>query len=161
ERVRFHPLSIRVLTQQLKRRTAADVIARLDQLLALSHDDTPQDDTPASLLASLELSLDQLDAATRSLLLKLGVFEGGALESRAQAVAELQKEDAVWISLRRQLEDAGLVTSEPVPGVEEPFLRFHPTLASILWSQLSAADRARASETHRHTYYHLSTFLHK
>lgn len=161
ERVRFHPLSIRVLTQQLKRRTAADVIERLEQLLALAHDDAPQDDTPASLLASLELSLDQLDAATRSMVLKLGVCEGGALESRAQAVVELQKEDVVWSSIRRQLEDAGLVTTEAVPGVEEPFLRFHPTLASMLWSQLRAADRARASETHRHTYYHLSTFLHK
>ncbi|HET7436911.1 MAG TPA: CHAT domain-containing protein [Thermoanaerobaculia bacterium] len=160
DRVRFHPLSVRVLTQQLKRRSAADVTARLEQLLAFPHADAHEDDTPATLLASLELSLDQLDAAARTLVLKLGVIEGGALESRAQAVVELQKEDAVWNSLRQQLEDAGLVTTQPVPGVDEPFLRFHPTLASMLWSQLSASDRARAEETHRHTYYHLSTFLH-
>ena len=78
EQVSFHPLSIRVLAQQLKVRRPADLGERLRELLT---DAQPQgEDTPASLLASIELSLDRLDSAARAALPLLGVFRGGAFE---------------------------------------------------------------------------------
>jgi hypothetical protein len=84
ERVKFHPLSIRVLAQQLKTRRMAEVGERLDQLLA-NPQRTPGglagEDTPAGLIASLELSLDKLDAGARQVLPRLGVFQGGAMEN--------------------------------------------------------------------------------
>ncbi len=92
ERVAFHPLSIRVLAQQLKTRRMAEVGERLEQLLATAQR-TPGDlasaDTPAGLLASLELSLDQLDAAARQVLPRLGVFQGGAFEDDLIAITGL------------------------------------------------------------------------
>jgi len=86
DRVKFHPLSIRVLAQQLKTRRPAELGERLEQLLAKGTADAAapaagaSEDTPAGLLASIQLSLDQLDAAAREALPRLGVFEGGAME---------------------------------------------------------------------------------
>ncbi len=96
DRVKFHPLSIRVLAQQLKTRRMAEVGERLDQLLAKPQrtlGGTPGglagEDTPAGLIASLELSLDQLDAAAREVLPRLGVFQGGAFEDDLIAITGL------------------------------------------------------------------------
>ena len=42
-----------------------------------------------------------------------------------------------------------------------PFLRFHPTLAPMLWARLDAPERARLSAAHRQTYYALSYDLYQ
>ena len=47
------------------------------------------EDTPAGLLASLELSLDRLDDAARQVLPRLGVFQGGAMEDDLVAITGL------------------------------------------------------------------------
>jgi tetratricopeptide (TPR) repeat protein len=243
DRVKFHPLSIRVLAQQLKTRRMAELGERLEQLLgsagvaptasktqtlpatgspldeATRRDaGAPQDeDTPAGLLASLELSLDKLDEAARQVLPRLGVFQGGAFEDdlcvitglgdphagqrqqlkgllaaveagkgkeifRAmgqpvpneaqlrELVASLRAELAelppapvanLWPGLRRQLEAAALLEAEDVPGVTAPFLRFHPTLAPMLWARLDAAERERLTTALRQRYYALSGYLYR
>jgi len=220
ERVRFHPLSIRVLAQQLKTRRLAEVGERLEQLLVAAAQDAvrqphsaPSDDTPIGLLASLELSLDRLDAAAREVLPRLGVFQGGAFEDDlcaitglgdpyeahrlrlqqqlaaaddgrvrlegdrevppdvlAQLTAKLRAELAelppapavnLWPELRRQLEAAALVEVENIPGVAVPFLRFHPTLAPMLWARLDAPERARLTTAHWQRYYALSSYLYQ
>jgi tetratricopeptide (TPR) repeat protein len=86
DRVRFHPLSIRVLTEQLKSRHIAEIESRLDELLTQTPPSVPHrepyeiEGTPAGLVASLELSLDRLDTAARKVLPRLGIFRGGAFE---------------------------------------------------------------------------------
>jgi len=208
DQVRFHPLSIRVLAQQLKTREASELRTRLATLLGAPPSESAanavDEDTPASLLASLELSLDQLDAAARALLPRLGVFQGGAMEPdlleitglgdphgsqrqkllhqltaleadeeatpelveklRSQwqeQLAQLPPSSAtnLWPELRTQLEAAALIDAESVPGVSVPFLRFHPTLAPMLWQQLGKDKREQLATAHRQRYYALSGYL--
>ncbi|MCL4205223.1 MAG: tetratricopeptide repeat protein [Pirellulaceae bacterium] len=222
ERVRFHPLSIRVLAQQLKTRTPSELGHRLEQLLAAPNAGRHLADMPDELVASLQLSLDRLDDAARKVLPRLGVFQGGAMEdglvaitglgevdqsgNRAQlaallaaieggqasevfqamglpagvqlppeAIAQLTAElrgklaemdgapaePNLWPDLRRQLEAAALIEAESLVGVSVPYLRFHPTLASLLWAQLDADERARLSLAHRQRYYALANYLYQ
>jgi len=157
DRVKFHPLSIRVLAQQLKSRRPANLGERLEQLLSAGGGAAGNEDTPAGLLASLQLSLDKLDAAARQVLPRLGIFHGGAIQSELLSVTEIPESE--WSPLRRQLEAAALIKPENVPGVGVPFLRFHPTLAPMLWAQLDEAERPRLTTAHRRRYYALSTYL--
>jgi tetratricopeptide (TPR) repeat protein len=162
ERVRFHPLSIRMLTQQLKTRDAKALGARLDLLLAEAATGeglTATDDTPAGLLASLRLSLDHLDAAARALLPRLGVFQGGAFEDDLLAITEIPA--AEWQPLRHQLEAAGLIEAESIEGVVPPYLRFHPTLAPMLWAGLSTGEKTAFAYAHRRRYGGLANFLYE
>lgn len=171
------------------------------------------EDTPAGLIASLELSLDKLDVAARQVLPRLGVFQGGAFEDDLIAItgladtgardrdekmlplieagkatevfqamgrpvpneselpemvaglreqlAQLPPAANLWPGLRRQLEDAALIEVEDIPGVGVPFLRFHPTLAPMLWAQLESVERDRLNIAHRQRYYALSGYLYQ
>ncbi len=219
DRVRFHPLSIRVLAQQLKTRGPADVGGRLEELLSAPAAGMPRaavadEDTPAGLIASLELSLDKLDTAARQVLPRLGVFQGGAMEEDLliitglgesgqrkqlqvilaaieagktkeifQAMGQEVPDDAqlrelvgglreqlaqlpspaanIWPGLRRQLEAAALIEVEDIPDVAVPFLRFHPTLAPMLWARLDETERTRLSTAHRQRYHALSVYLYE
>ena len=236
DRVAFHPLSIAVLAQQLRTRTARQLGERLTALLAdgaLSA--IAREGTPASLIASLRLSLDRLSEDQRQAVGRLGVFQGGAFEDDLLAItglgawqgdpgergqiealiaaldggdprallavmgadlpegaelppgllsqlqadpgfqAQIQSlrdrlaalpapgagpEDDPWPALRRQLEAAALIQAEPVPGVAPPFLRFHPTLAPLLWAGLDAEEQARLALAHRQRYYQVAKYLH-
>jgi hypothetical protein len=143
DKVRFHPLSIRTLAAQLKTRRPAELGKRLEELLAGGASrSTAEGSTEATLpelVASLKLSLDRLDDAALQVLPRLGVFQGGALENILLAITGLEDAEGggtnVWPDLRRQLEAAALIEAEAetVPNVELPFLRFHPTLAPMLW----------------------------
>ncbi len=90
-------------------------------------------------------------------------------ERNWQSVAGLRAEFAkvpplagnLWPGLRRQLEAAALIEAEDVPGVTVPFLRFHPTLAPMLWARLDAAERERLTTVHRQRYYALSRYLYR
>jgi tetratricopeptide (TPR) repeat protein len=235
DKVRFHPLSIRVLSAQLKTRRPADLGRRLEQLLAPASGGSPSPPSTEALLpelvASLTLSLDRLDAAARQVLPRLGVFQGGAFEDDLLAITGLGdhnqarreqlrsllhglerrdprtilqlagldlpdgvdvppevlgqipdsailetaskiREDLarlpappaeanIWPDLRRQLEAAALVEAERVPGVGPPFLRFHPTLAPMLWGQLGPDERARLTDTYRQRYAALARYLYQ
>ena len=48
-----------------------------------------------------------------------------------------------------------------MPGVGPPFLRFHPTLAPMLWEQLGPDERARLTTAHRQRYYGLASYLYQ
>ncbi|MGO9597709.1 MAG: tetratricopeptide repeat protein [Isosphaeraceae bacterium] len=167
DKVRFHPLSIRTLAAQLKTWRPAELGDRLGQLLAGSASGSPTarstEATLPELVASLKLSLDRLDAAARQVLPRLGVFQGGAFETELLAITGLEDAEGggtnVWPDLRRQLEAAALIEAETVPGVKPPFLRFHPTLAPMLWEQLGPDERARLTTAHRQGYYELASGL--
>ncbi len=65
-------------------------------------------------------------------------------------------DEGTWPTLRQALVASGLLQPEQVPGVGVPFLKFHPTLAPVLWPQLSAAEQADLLARHRQRYYQLS-----
>lgn len=155
--VDFHPLSIRVLSAQLKTRRIAELGGRLEQLLNQTNPNGLDQDHPAALVASLQLSLEKLDAAARALLPRLGVFQGGAFENVLLAVTEIPEAD--WPVLRQQLQAAALLSAENLPDVEPPFLRFHPTLAPLLWQELDQAQRDTLTAAHRQRYYGLANYL--
>jgi tetratricopeptide (TPR) repeat protein len=156
--VDFHPLSIGLVAEQLRMRGIVDVIQALDRLLL---------EVPAGLgkdrclVASLNLSLERLDAGARQLVRRLGVFEGGAFEDDLLAITEFAPEQ--WQPLRRQLESAGLVRAESLEnvGVGVPFLKFHPTLARVLWASLGEEERDPLQRRHRERYYALSGYLYQ
>ncbi len=232
DRVAFHPLSIAVLAQQLRSRSAKELGQRLEQLLSdKAVSGIAQEGTPPSLVASLRLSLDRLSEDQRQAVGRLGVFQGGAFEHNLLAitglgvwsaqdgereprqtllaalesgdrhellslmgqhlpddadipperVAQLKNDPVLtghiqqlraqlaakpdqltpdpWPALRRQLEAGALIEAERVPGVRPPLLRFHPTLAPMLWAGLDAQEQARLTLAHRQRYYQLAGYL--
>lgn len=229
--VQFHPLSIRILVEQLKTRPAAELGPRLKQLVTDRRERPSADSSDATvpeLVASLALSLDRLDEEARQLLPRLGVFRGGAFEDDLLAVTglgdpsgerqrlkaaiaglaagdsralldlgEVRDSDGTrlapdeldalvrdelgpiitqlqgrvaalpaevpgamsWRALREQLQAAALLHAESLAGVRPPYLRFHPTLAPMLWEQLAQAERYRLTEAHRQRYFSLANLL--
>src|SRR6185369_17954378 len=53
------------------------------------------------------------------------------------------------------------IEAETVAGVSVPYLRFHPTLAPLLWALLDEVERTALSAAHRQRYYELSSLLYK
>ncbi|MBD2415815.1 hypothetical protein FACHB389_27385 [Nostoc calcicola FACHB-389] len=141
--VDFHPLSIGLLAKQLENRRPAELGQRLEALIA----QTP--DNP--LLASLNLSLERLDAEAMQLLPRLGVFQGGAFEPYLLKITEIS--ESQWQTLRPALEATGLIQ------VDELFLKFHPTLAPALWPRLSLEARTELLARYQEWYYQLSNYL--
>jgi tetratricopeptide (TPR) repeat protein len=68
-------------------------------------------------------------------------------------------DESTWPMLRQALMAGGLIQPEQVPRVTVPFLKFHPTLAPVLWRQLTEAEKADLSARHRQQYYQLSGYL--
>ncbi len=158
DQVDFHPLSIAVLAQQLRTRPAQQLGARLTALLdEAARSGIAAEGTPASLIASLRLSLDRLGEEERRVLGRLGVFQGGAMEPDLLAVTGLGD----WPALRRHLESAALIQAESIPGVGPAYLRFHPTLAPLLWEGLDAKERDRLTLVHRRRYGQLAEYLYQ
>ncbi len=154
--VDFHPLSIKLLARQLKDRRPADVGQTLERLIAESAD-VPEKDK--SLIASLNLSLERLDAEAQQLLPRLGMFHKGVFEDDLLAITEYS--EAQWQALRPALETTGLIQLEYLPGFNVPYLKFHPTLAPALWSRLTAEEQAELLARHRQRYYGLSAHLYQ
>ncbi len=92
-------------------------------------------------------------------------LSGTALEQLIDKVRTLlaqfpaQPAENLWPGLRRQLENAGLIQAEKLPGIKVPFLRFHPTLAPMLWASLPIQDRDTLTLAHRKRYYQLANYL--
>jgi tetratricopeptide (TPR) repeat protein len=147
--VDFHPLSIGLLAKQLESRRPAELGKRLETLIA----QTP--DNP--LLASLNLSLERLDAEAMQLLPRLGVFQGGAFENILLEITEIS--ELQWQTLRLALETTGLIQPEYLLGLRFPFLKFHPTLAPALWPRLSPEAQTELLARYQQWYYGFSHSL--
>src|ERR1035437_3690741 len=148
--VSFHPLSIHQLAVQLKTHRVAELGKRLESLLAEGGDDKNQ-----SLRTSLLLSLDRLDAESRQWLPRLGIFQGGAMENILLVITEIP--EVQWPDMRERLQAAALIEVESLDGVL--YLRFHPSLAPLLWSRLTQPEQDALSARYRQCYYHFSTGL--
>ncbi len=153
EMVQFHPLSIKLVAYQLKDRRVGDLARSLEALLAAE----PQADKQRCLVASLNLSLERLDADLLELLPRLGVFQGGAFEPQILNITEFAPEQ--WQQLRSALERTGLVQIEMLEYWTVPFLRFHPTLAPVLWRRLSAMEQIDMRNRYQDCYYEFAVFL--
>jgi tetratricopeptide (TPR) repeat protein len=116
-------------------------------------------DEQRSLIASLNLSLERLDADLLELLPRLGVFQGRALESQILEITEFSTEH--WELLKSALKQTGLVQVDVLEDVETPLLRFHPTLSPMLWEQLSAFEQANLTRQHQQHYYVLARYLYE
>ncbi|MFM7578728.1 MAG: hypothetical protein ACKO5Q_17570, partial [Microcystaceae cyanobacterium] len=132
--VAFHPLSLKVLVPQLKARPLGELGLALQQAIL---DSSNLEEKDRSLVASLNLSLARLDERAKALLPRLGVFQGGAFEFQLLEITELTETD--WSVLRAQLVNTGLIELEAVPGVNPPFIKFHPTLAPVLLLKLRSS----------------------
>jgi tetratricopeptide (TPR) repeat protein len=155
-KVDFHPLSIALVAEELRVRSIVDVERALDRLLAAVLVGQSKD---RCLVASLNLSLERLDGEARSLVRRLGVFEGGAMEDALLHITEFTPEQ--WQPLRRQLELAGLLRSESLEyvGVGVTFLKFHPTLVRVLWASLGEGEQGELRRRHYQCYYSFSAHL--
>jgi tetratricopeptide (TPR) repeat protein len=86
---------------------------------------------------------------------RLGVFQGGAMEERLLLITEIS--EVQWPAMRGRLQAAALIEMESLEGVL--YLKFHPSLAPLLWSQLPQPEQDALSARHRRSYYHFSTAL--
>lgn len=179
EQVDFHPLSIGLLAQQLKVRRPAELGEHLAAWLA----ETPDNPLLASLNLSLERVDEELDrqqlSFAQQLLPRLGVFKGGALEPVLLEVVtgipvdnlanngipwdffmnhgeELLSFSELYGSLLPLLKTTGLIQVESLPSITTSYLKFHPTLASALWSRLSTEEQTEVLAHYRQCYYKLS-----
>jgi tetratricopeptide (TPR) repeat protein len=151
--VDFHPLSIKLVAYQLKERRVGDLARSLEQLLAAE----PLADKQRCLIASLNLSLQRLDGELLALLPRLGVFQGGGFELMILEIAQFEPDQ--WQELKAALLRTGLVQVEVLADVNSQFLRFHPTLASVLWRRLTAEEQGELRLRHQQEYYSLANTL--
>ena len=150
-----HPLSIQLVLPALRTIPLATIRAEFAALLPQFMDDQ-ETGRNRSLLASLDYSLRRLSEAQRALLPRLALFEGGANENEILQITEIPETE--WVKLRQALEQAALLTAEPVEGITVPFLHLHPVLAPYLRSQHGAGDPA-LRERYARRYYGLANYL--
>ncbi len=149
----FHPLSIKLVAYQLKERRVGDLARSLEQLLAAE----PLADKDRCLVASLNLSLERLDADLLGVLPMLGVFQGGAFESKILQITEFLPEQ--WQQLKAALLRTGLLQVKAIEKIKTPFLLFHPTLAPVLWMRLAAKEKGDLRLRYQQHYYDFVSYL--
>jgi tetratricopeptide (TPR) repeat protein len=151
-----HPLSLYLALPHLRTLSPAELTARFEELLP-GFTAGKAVERNESLAVSLEFSLRRLGDATRAALPDLAVFQGSAFEDGLLAITGMEPD--LWAAARAELEGAALVSVESLPGVNPLFLRFHPTLAPYLASQLPASRRAELEERYWRRYYALANYL--
>ncbi|MDM8557467.1 tetratricopeptide repeat protein [Candidatus Parabeggiatoa sp. HSG14] len=142
--VQFHPLSLKSIANLLKTQRLTRLEKRLNKSMA-EYPDNP-------VLASLQISIERLDAEAREWLPLLGVFQGGAMEDNLLAITEIPAEE--WSKLRPLLETTGLIQTETLSNNSVPYLQFHPSLTTALQS-----DNEDLRHRHQRRYYKLSVYL--
>jgi tetratricopeptide (TPR) repeat protein len=146
--VRNHPLSIPMIAQALRTQRLETVEARLRELMVASPDNP--------VVASLQLSLEKVDAEVQQWLPLLGVFEGGAGWGALAAITELSEEQLS--KLQSALITTGLIHLIPI-AENVTYLQFHPTLAPVLWSRLDPTQQAPLRQRYQQFYYQMSRYL--
>jgi len=156
EQVAFHPLSIKLVVEQLRLWRVAAVGQALERLLAAVPEGQSKD---RCLIASLNLSLERLGTEEREWVKRLGVFQGGTMEDSLLVIAEIPAEQ--WHPLRQKLKSVGLLTEEVLLNIGVPYLKLHPTLAPALWEKLERSQQNYLMQRYRKRYYSLSGLLYE
>jgi len=151
-----HPLSLYLVLPHLQRHTPDDLIAEFDELLP-GFTDGAAKERNESLTVSLDFSLRRLGKKTREALPALAVFAGLAMEDDLLEVTQMAP--ALWATARSELVGAGLATLEELPGIQYPYVHFHPTLLPYLRAQLPAGRRAELDDRYRERYRALARYL--
>jgi tetratricopeptide (TPR) repeat protein len=128
-----------------------DVRKELEELMVQSPDNP--------LLASLNLSINRLDPEAKEWIKRLGVFQSGAMEPYLIAVTEI--DETRWYKLKEQLEATGLIQVESLTnsGVLDNFIKFHPTLAPIMWSRATSSEKKQILNFYCQYYFQLARYL--
>ncbi len=155
QKLNYHPLSLKVLAFQLKNNTINTLSERLDSLLRELPADMAQSEK--SLLASLNLFLENLESQMQPYLLKLGIFQNGAFENVLQGIINIPQ--VLWQKLRQNLEASGFMQAENIEGVTVPYLKFHPAISPRLWSMLPSKEQQALKKRYCQGYYEFSSFL--
>ncbi len=151
-----HPLSLNLVLPQLKDHSPARLIERFEEMLP-GFTSGAAKERHESLEVSLDFSLRRLGDETRAALPMLSVFRGVCLEDSMLQITGIDPE--LWRTARAELEAAGLVRAESLPGVNPVFLTFHPTLLPYLDSHLPPDRRGPLETRYWQRYYDLSKFL--
>lgn len=80
-----------------------------------------------------------------------GAGMGEALDNALLEITEIS--ESQWQTLRPALETTGLIQ------VDEPFIKFHPSLAPTLWPRLSPEAQTELLARYQQHYYQLSRYL--
>ncbi len=142
--VKFHPLSIKVIANLLKTQRLGWLEKQLGEAMVELADN--------QVLASLQISIERLDAEARKWLPLLEVFHGGAMENILLDITEIPAVE--WRRLRPLLENTGLIQVETLDNNSVPYLQFHPSLTTAL-----LLDNENLRHRHQHRYYELSNEL--
>lgn len=153
-----HPLSLYLVLPHLRHHTPGELIAEFDELLP-GFTTGAAKERNESLTVSLDFSLRRLGKKTREALPALGVFAGLAMEDDLLEVTQM--EPALWATARSELVGAGLATLEELPGIQFPYVHFHPTLLPYLRAQLPAGRRAELDDRYRERYRALARYLYR
>lgn len=124
-----HPLSLQLALPQLRAYSAEQLLEQYQSILPQMKTGEARERNE-SLEVSLRFSLDRLGEEAKSLLSRLWVFEGGAMEHVLLAITEIPED--TWNTIKPQLTSTALIRVEEVTGVNVPFVNFHPTLAPYL-----------------------------
>ncbi|OAD18989.1 TPR repeat protein [Candidatus Thiomargarita nelsonii] len=156
-KINYHPLSLKVLAFQLKNNSINTLSERLDSFLRELPSDMAQSEK--SLLASLNLFLENLESQMLPYLLKLGIFQDGAFENVLQGIINIP--EVLWQKLRQNLEASGFMQAENIEGVTVPYLKFHPAITPRLWAMLPSKEQQALKKRYCQGYYEFSSFLYE
>lgn len=174
--VAFHPFSIGILAKLLQQKThhPAELRERLKTWLV----QTPDNPLWAALMVYLErftfektgfwywLAKMFWRKTTKRLTLStnivrflpaLGVFHGGAFEIDITYITDFNKKK--WLQLRNVLEIAGMIQIEFMPKFKIAYIKFHPSLAPMLWTRLSSEDQTRVLFLYQYRYAQLASYM--
>jgi hypothetical protein len=106
-----HPLSLQLALPQLRDHSAEQLVAEYQTLLPQMKKGAAKERNE-SLEVSLKFSLDRLGADAVTLLSRLWVFEGGAMESVLLMITEIPEN--AWNALKPQLTSTALIRVEEI-----------------------------------------------
>jgi tetratricopeptide (TPR) repeat protein len=128
-----HPLSLQLALPQLRDYSAGQLVEQYQSILPQMKKGEAKERNE-SLEVSLRFSLDRLGEEAKTLLTRLAVFEGGALEPALLDITEIPEE--IWNIIKPQLASTALIRVEDIPDVDVSYIHFHPTLTPYLRGQL-------------------------
>ena len=151
-----HPLSLQLALPQLRDYSAEHLVEQYQSILPQMRTGEAKERNE-SLEVSLRFSLDRLGVDAINWLSRLWIFEGGALESVLLNITEIPEE--TWNALKPQLTSTALIRVEEIPGVNVPFIHFHPTLVPYLRAISDNSDVSNIEERYWNTYYRFAAQL--